>query len=298
MGNPYDSIAEAWHNQDRPFRARGYLDRILKRLEPGASILDLGCGTGRPIARYLIEQGFRVVGVDESEKMLEIARLYVPEVELIHADMLEEMDLREQFSVVIAWDSIFHIARQHHRALFGKIRELLKTGGWLLVSAGGSGIVRKLSIQIEAVKAISEGNVEVSLLKELITEVRSSLGSHRMPVPAWDQPFFTFPEIKTQDDLGKMLIGTTWRKKNNVEHVIFDDERSFYNNHAGHPTWRKNSYTLDEQLGSITVVWSVDGMRTQCRFNKQFNEFVEMANPSEGLWSIIATKRYTPPWGI
>lgn len=178
----------------------------------------------------------------------------------------------------------------------GELAEVIKTT--LADENRRYSIVHKLSIQMQAVKAISEGNVEVSLLKELIAEVRSSFGSHRRGLQPWDIPRFSFSNIKTQDDLGKMLIGTTWRKKNNVEHVIFDDDQTFYNNHAGHPTWRKNSYTVDEQLGSITVIWSVDGMRTQCRFNEQFNEFVEMANPNDGLWSIIATKRHTPAWGI
>ena len=122
-------------------------------------------------------------------------------------------------------------------------------------------MVHKLAIQLQAMKAASEGNIEISLLRELITEVRSSVGSHRGTLTSWNQPRFFFPQIKTQADLGKMLVGTTWRKRNNVEHVIFSDENSFYNNHAGHPKWRKNSYTLGERLGTMTLVY---------RFNKIF----------------------------
>jgi cyclopropane fatty-acyl-phospholipid synthase-like methyltransferase len=42
-------------------------------LEPGSTVLDMGCGTGRH-AIELAKRGFEVVGVDLSAKMLEVAR--------------------------------------------------------------------------------------------------------------------------------------------------------------------------------------------------------------------------------
>jgi len=139
LRNPYDHIAEQWHSSSRVFRARKYVDMTLQGLQPGANILDWGCGTGTPIAQYLIRRGFRVVGVDNSEKMLEIARRVIPEAKLIRGDMLD-LELDGQFSAAIAWDSIFHIERVHHRAIFLKLYELLEPGGRLLLSAGGSGV--------------------------------------------------------------------------------------------------------------------------------------------------------------
>lgn len=159
-------------------------------------------------------------------------------------------------------------------------------------------MTKKLAIQSQAIKAISEGNVEVSLLKELISEVRSSVGSQRAPSNVWNPPKFFFSEISTQAELGKMLLGTTWRKRNNVEHVIFQDEKTFFSNHAGYPHWRENQYKLGDRLGTMTLVWSVDGLAAPCQFNHQFNEFVEKANPVECRWSIIATEPHTPEWGI
>jgi hypothetical protein len=155
-----------------------------------------------------------------------------------------------------------------------------------------------LSIQLQVVKAASEGNIEVSLLKELLSEVRSSRISQatsysqpaRLPKPSF--------AIRTRTDLAKLLSGSTWRKKNNLEHLIFSDETTVYNNHAGHPTWRKNSYSLGDILGDMTLVWSVDGLQSLCEFNEQFNEFVELQNPADGVWSVIATEPHTPSWGI
>ncbi len=138
MRNSYDSIAEDWHASRTQFPARKYVDLILSRLEPAAKILDLGCGTGTPIAQYLVQKGFYVVGVDQSAKMLDIARQVVPGAELIQADMCDA-NLTGSFAAAIAWDSIFHVERAHHRAIFRKLSGLLDPGGWLLLSAGGSG---------------------------------------------------------------------------------------------------------------------------------------------------------------
>ena len=138
MLNPYDLIAEQWHSSGREFKSRRYVDEVLCGLRASARVLDLGCGTGMPVAEYLVRKGFSVVGVDSSAKMLEIARRVVPEAELIHGDMLDATP-RGRFAAAVAWDSIFHVPREHHGAIFRKLHGLLEPGGRLLLSAGGDG---------------------------------------------------------------------------------------------------------------------------------------------------------------
>ena len=98
----------------------------------------MGCGTGSPVGEYLVRQGFRVVGVDQSEKMLEIARRTIPEAELILGDMLD-VKLGDNFSAAVAWDTIFHVERVHHPAIYRKLAGSLESGGRLLLSVGGAG---------------------------------------------------------------------------------------------------------------------------------------------------------------
>lgn len=138
MQSPYDPIAGDWHASRRRFGARRYVDLLVGGLRPGARILDVGCGTGAPVARYLVRKGFRVVGVDESARMLEIARRVVPEAELIEGDMCD-VELAGTFDAAIAWDSVFHVERARHQNVFRKIYGALAPGGRFLLSAGGTG---------------------------------------------------------------------------------------------------------------------------------------------------------------
>jgi len=47
---------------------RAWLDRFTTRLSPGDAVLDVGCGSRRPMAAALLERGFRVTGVDSSAR--------------------------------------------------------------------------------------------------------------------------------------------------------------------------------------------------------------------------------------
>lgn len=76
----YNKIAHAWGSARVGFfgREREYIDLVLSAAPRGSTILDLGCGTGRPMAEYVLSRGHHVVGVDQAEEMLEIARRAFP----------------------------------------------------------------------------------------------------------------------------------------------------------------------------------------------------------------------------
>ena len=138
MPNPYDLIAEQWDAHGHSFRQRPYVDLILEGLGQGARVLDVGCGTGRPVAEYLVARGFGVVGVDSSQKMLEIARRAVPAAEFVLGDMAE-VEFGDNFAAAVVWDSLFHVPRARHAEVFRKLRAALLPGGRLLLSSGGTG---------------------------------------------------------------------------------------------------------------------------------------------------------------
>jgi ubiquinone/menaquinone biosynthesis C-methylase UbiE len=132
----YQAVAAGWDRaRSRALFERGWLDRFLRHVEPGAPVLDLGCGAGEPIARYLIERGHPVVGVDFAANMLALARARFPEQRWIEADM-RALDLPERFGGVVAWDSFFHLTREEQRAMIPRFARHLAPGGALLFTCG------------------------------------------------------------------------------------------------------------------------------------------------------------------
>lgn len=58
-------------------------------LPAGSRVLDLGCGTGLPSARQLVDSGHRVVGIDLSPSMIRLARQNVPDADFHRLDIAD-----------------------------------------------------------------------------------------------------------------------------------------------------------------------------------------------------------------
>ena len=117
---------------------KAWLDRFLALLpSTDANVLDLGCGSGQPIAAYFIENGCQVTGVDRSEVMLEIARESFPEQTWINADM-RHFRFDQQFDGILAWDSFFHLTPDDQREMFAQFSAHAKRGAALMFTSGPS----------------------------------------------------------------------------------------------------------------------------------------------------------------
>src|SRR5688572_6969131 len=68
IGTRYDEVFPHKEGQTRT------VEQLLERLRTGARVLDLGCGTGVPTARQLVDGGCQVTGVDISPVMLDQSR--------------------------------------------------------------------------------------------------------------------------------------------------------------------------------------------------------------------------------
>ena len=108
---------------------------MIEALPPGAAILYLGCGTGDPILRHLLERGCAVTGVDASPAMLAIARTRFPGTRLIESDM-RTLALDRKFDAVIAWHSLFHLPPADQRAMFATFARLLHPHGIVMFTSG------------------------------------------------------------------------------------------------------------------------------------------------------------------
>jgi 2-polyprenyl-3-methyl-5-hydroxy-6-metoxy-1,4-benzoquinol methylase len=132
----YDRMAEqylATKDPEDPL-ALAALEDLASLLPPEAAVLDLGCGAGVPVTRWLADRGFAVTGVDVSARQLELACANVPEGTFLKADMTEAVFEPETFDAVVAFHSIIHVPRTEHPALLKSIHRWLKAGGALLAT--------------------------------------------------------------------------------------------------------------------------------------------------------------------
>ena len=112
-----------------------WLDRVLALVPAQAKILDIGCGSGKPIAAYLLAQGCTVTGVDSSETMLLMAQQNFPDQTWIQADM-RQFRLEQKFDAILAWDSFFHLAPDDQRQMFAQFARHAQQGTVLMFSSG------------------------------------------------------------------------------------------------------------------------------------------------------------------
>jgi len=104
-------------------------------LPAGATILDLGCGTGIPISQTLIERGFNLYGVDASASMTAEYQTNFPTAAVECASVEDSDFFGRRFDGVVAWGLFFLLSPEVQRKLIAKIAASLPSGGRLLFTA-------------------------------------------------------------------------------------------------------------------------------------------------------------------
>ncbi|MGV1893418.1 class I SAM-dependent DNA methyltransferase [Agrobacterium vitis] len=133
----YQENAVAWTKlRGRDLVERPWLDIFLSTmLRDGSDIIDIGCGSGEPIARYLIDNGCRVTGVDGAAALIEVAKTNFFDHLWITADMRNLPSLGK-FHGLIAWHSLFHLKPEDQRPMFATFSHLALPGAVMLFTSG------------------------------------------------------------------------------------------------------------------------------------------------------------------
>ena len=108
------------------------LERLRETGHHPAMVLDVGCGSGEPTARQLVDGGCQVVGIDASPVMLDIARRNVPEAIFVERDLHDLGGLHpseDRFGAAVAFFSLLVLPRAEIEDVLDGIRHELKHGG-------------------------------------------------------------------------------------------------------------------------------------------------------------------------
>eukprot|EP00210_Caulerpa_lentillifera_P009094 g8675.t1 len=118
----------------------------LLRPKPGESVLDLGCGTGE-LSRSILNAGCRVIGVDSSPAMVQVARENGVEAYVMDG---HDLDYENEFDAVFS-NAALHWMKSDLRRVIRNVKRSLKLNGRFVGEFGGKGNVKTLFKALELV---------------------------------------------------------------------------------------------------------------------------------------------------
>ncbi len=106
-----------------------------KTLQPGSVVLDLGCGTGVPVSKILIDAGMIVYGVDASPAMAVAFYQNFPAMHIACEAVEDSLFFDRKFDAIIAWGLMFLLPADAQIMLIKKTAAALNPGGKLLFTS-------------------------------------------------------------------------------------------------------------------------------------------------------------------
>ncbi|TGO52417.1 hypothetical protein BOTNAR_0324g00010 [Botryotinia narcissicola] len=112
-----------------------FIERTLRELPTKAKVLDIGCGTGKPVSYTMAAHGHDLHGVDLSGAMIDLSMKCVPTGSFTQADMLnytprfEKTNTPPDFDVIFTIFSLFCLSREEMKTMASKISSWLKPNG-------------------------------------------------------------------------------------------------------------------------------------------------------------------------
>lgn len=130
MNAPFDEIGERYEESFTQRSAQLAAGAwVMEQTSGNGRVLDLGCGGGWPTAMQLANAGLDVVGVDESEHMLSLARERVPSGDFRLGDLRELPGDLGRFDAAVAFFSLLMLPKAEIPGVLASVRKLLRSGG-------------------------------------------------------------------------------------------------------------------------------------------------------------------------
>jgi len=106
-----------------------------RKLPRGATVIDLGCGTGLPITKVLVGEGLNVYAIDAAPSLVEAFRHNLPGIPVKCESVEDSLFFKRKFDAVLSWGLIFLLLPEAQRSLIRRMADLLVPGGRLLFTA-------------------------------------------------------------------------------------------------------------------------------------------------------------------
>lgn len=205
---------DAWNINDDTERKNEVIERLLKQHNVH-TILDLTCGTGSQVL-FLTKHGYKVIGVDLSPALLEIARTKALkeklEIKFIEGDM-RTLKVGTYDAVITIFNAIGHLTKAGFIKAIRNINKNLKKGGIYIfdilnLEAMTDDVVKDLACyihkKVQDIQIFSTQCSELDRTNGILTSYNSYMLQKNVDKPQIFTHKFSL-QIYTAKELNKML---------------------------------------------------------------------------------------------
>ncbi|KAM0138663.1 hypothetical protein ACHAQE_007297 [Botrytis cinerea] len=134
----YDHLAKIYEGAfSHDIGLREFIERTLLELPKNSKVLDIGCGTGKPVSYTMAAHGHNVHGLDLSGAMVDLSSKCVPTGSFTQANMLEYSpqlhNNTPDIDVIFTIFSLFCLSRKEMSTMASKMSSWLKPNGLLCI---------------------------------------------------------------------------------------------------------------------------------------------------------------------
>lgn len=134
----YEGHAKDYFDQTHSIDLQPLWTKLSQHLHPEATILDLGCGSGRDVHHFR-DTGLHAIGLDYSFNLLRLAKTFTGQT-FTQADFRFPPFKDHNFDAVWAVASLLHVHRRSLPSVLAEIHRILRKGALLITSVKkGSG---------------------------------------------------------------------------------------------------------------------------------------------------------------
>lgn len=132
----YNKIYKKYKNVWGKF-SNNLLQVFWRKIKPGSSFLDLGCGQGRD-SLFMARKGFKVTSVDSSNEAIHGLNLIAKKNNLNIQTICKNIEKFEvednKYSIINIFDTLHFLEKKDALKLIRQVKENIKDGGLLIIS--------------------------------------------------------------------------------------------------------------------------------------------------------------------
>jgi SAM-dependent methyltransferase len=178
LNNFYENNHQQYFDSTVGIDPSVFLEPLAGLLKPKATILDIGCGSGRDLL-WFAERGFCPTGFEQSPSLADLARQH-SECPVIEGDFSRFNFSDLQFSALVFVGSLVHISPESLPAILSSTRQALTPEGLLLItlkegngtSLAADGRVFTLWSRPDIEKVFAASNLHIIGFSRQISKIR------------------------------------------------------------------------------------------------------------------------------